>query len=293
MREELTNVRTRAICFFSWRVAFVIAWSPTSWSLWKICPAKYRIKHVEKWRYREDERDLEFAKLAVPGLVVDKLLQFWLHRREFDDIQWPQQNLPMVWSLVESEVQPRWLSDKEREDILGETKQGLITALEMVRQIKLESYSLTTQVSLYTRINESFGIVGSADLLLVDKETNEGTLIDFKNSHSRNRITKDQLVIYQLGLEATKGIQIKRGGYLLFNPRLRQWKWFNLYGGFKRQLLSRLADATKQVLAGEFPFKWNYFSCFRFCDVRFSCDIYKMARRQNVNFNQANNKVQV
>ncbi len=29
----------------------MIIWSPSSWSLWKQCPAKYRIKQVERWKF--------------------------------------------------------------------------------------------------------------------------------------------------------------------------------------------------------------------------------------------------
>lgn len=266
----------------------MVIWSPTSWSLWKSCPAKYRIKHVERWQHREEPRDQEFAKLAIPGLVVDKLLQFWLHRRQFEDILWPIDNFSMVWSLVEAEIQPQWIGNVERESVSKETRQGLDTALRMLSAIALDNYSLTTQASFFTRINESFGLVGSADLLLVDKKTNEGTLIDFKNAHSRQRMTKDQLVIYQMGLEATRGIRIKKGGYLLFNPRLEEWKWFDLHDGFRKRLLTRLSDATKQVQSGEFPFKWNYFSCSRFCDVRFLCDVYKMSKTHGIRLNKEN-----
>ena len=110
---------------------------------------------------------------------------------------------------------------------------------------------------------------------LVDKSTNEATLIDFKNSHSRERVTKDQLVIYQIGLEKSRDVKISRGGYLLYNPRLQEWKWFKLYDGFRRQLLQRLAEATEDVQRKEFPHKWNSFTCMRFCDVRFSCEMFQ------------------
>ncbi len=86
----------------------MIIWSPSSWDLWKNCPAKYRIKKVERWLRPDLREDSQFAKLAIPGIVVDKMLQFWLHRNQFHDKCWLNQNLDMVWSMVESEIKPKW-----------------------------------------------------------------------------------------------------------------------------------------------------------------------------------------
>jgi len=258
----------------------MMIWSPSSWSLWKQCPAKYRIGHIERYEHLDEERDTAYAKLAVPGLVVDKLLELWLHRGEFQDINWPKAQFRMAWSMMESEKQVGWNSDEERLAVVTETKMGLATALTMLSTLELEKYQLFPQASFFQKITKEFAITGRADLLMVDPKNSEGTLIDFKNAHSRQRMTKDQLVIYQMGLEQAKGIKIKRGGYLLFNPRLEAWKWFTLHDGFKQRYLMRLLEATEDVQRGDFPYNWNQFTCVRFCDVRYSCELFRKLIKQ-------------
>ncbi len=256
-------------------------WSPSSWDLWKKCPAKYRIKHLERWKVSGQRRDTAFAKLAIPGLVVDKLLQFWLIRKEFDNTDWLADNFEMIWALVEQDASPKWSSDDELGAVMKETMSGLDTAVRMLRGLDLKNYQLIPQATFHEQITDSFSITGSADLLMVHSESKDALLIDFKNAHSRERMTKDQLVIYQMGLEQSRGLKINRGGYLLFNPRLEQWKWFDLHPRFRARLVGKLTEATEDLLKGEFAFHWNRFTCMRFCEVRFSCELFLHAVGRN------------
>lgn len=214
-------------------------------------------------------------KLAVPGLVVDKLLQFWIYRKEFTSVEWLAENFDMVWAMVENEVRPQWASEEELSTTIKETMDGLHTAVTMLRELHPERFNLIPQPSFFEQVTDEFALTGSADLLMADESTKEAILIDFKNAHSRERMTKDQLVIYQIGLERSTQYTIRKGGYLLFNPRLRQWKWFDLVPRHREKLLVTLRDATDELLKGEFPFHWNHYSCTRFCDVRFACDMFQ------------------
>jgi len=48
----------------------MVIWSPSSWALFKQCPAKYKIKVVERWQHPELKLDQTFAKLAVRDLSL-------------------------------------------------------------------------------------------------------------------------------------------------------------------------------------------------------------------------------
>ena len=249
-------------------------WSPSSWELWKQCPAKYRIKRLTFGSRPYPKEDRSLAKLAVPGLVVDRLLQLWLCRQQFDDTAWLDDNFEMIWNLVPQEHQPKWASSEEMELSRLETIGGMKIAVAMLSEFDLSDYSILTQPSFREQITSEFSIAGSADLLLVNKASNEATLIDFKNAHSRERMTKDQLLIYQIGLTNMFTL-FKRCGYLLFNPRVQEWKWFTFTPDHKAALIEKLSQATRHVERQEFDYNWNLFSCTRFCEVRFACEKFQ------------------
>jgi len=253
----------------------MIIWSPSSWELWKTCPAKYRIKKIEKWQRPNLKEDTHYAKLAVPGLVVDKMLQLWLHRKKFHDKVWLNDNIEMVWSLVENEINPRWTCEEEIQTIKEETWSGLNTAIRMLEELDIDKYDLWVQPTFFENISTAFSITGSADLLMVEKTSGNGLLIDFKNAHRRARITKDQLTIYKIGLTKKASFNIAKAGYLLYNPRVEEWKWFKLSKAIENKLLERLAEATEDVISQQFDYKWNYFTCTRFCDVRIHCEMFQ------------------
>lgn len=253
----------------------MIVWSPSSWALWKQCPAKYKIKKVERFQLHGLDKDKFLMRLAIPGLVVDRLLQFWLYRGKYSDTGWLADNFEMVWKMECQRHRPKWISDNEKMEIREESLKGLNNAVEMLLSLDLEKYDPIIQPSFYEKITEEFALTGAADLVLCDKKSGESVLIDFKNSHSRSKVTKDQLIIYQIGIERTYGIKIDRACYLLFNPRLKQWKCFNITLKHREALLEKISEATEKVNKGEFDYKWNYYSCPRFCDARFSCDKFK------------------
>ena len=214
------------------------------------------------------------SKLAIPGLVVDKLLQLWLHRNAFEDKDWFKDNFDMIWSMVTSEVSPTW-SEEELVSTKKETIVGLGNAVKMIDDLEITRYRFITQANFFERLNDDVAITGAADLLLIQEARNAGILIDFKNNHSRPRVTKDQLLIYQLGLESKLSLDIERGGYLMYNPRLNSWKWFKLYPVHKQRMVEKLIHASELVSKKEFDYRWNQFTCIRFCEVRFSCELFQ------------------
>jgi hypothetical protein len=181
----------------------------------------------------------------------------------------------MVWRMVSSEVAPQWTHPFEEEDIRDEATQGLATALRLLHDLHLSEARLLIQPGFMERIDNEFGITGAADLLILPRDQQPGTLIDFKNAHRRERMTRDQLVIYQLGLTRKLSISIEKAGYLLYNPRIEAWKWFRISQAQEQKYLKRLAEATEEVKAGHFDPRWNHFTCVRFCDVRSSCEVFQ------------------
>ncbi|MGA2624235.1 MAG: PD-(D/E)XK nuclease family protein [Bacteroidota bacterium] len=266
-------------------------WSPTSWNLWKTCPAKYRIKKVERWQRPDLKEDSEFAKLAIPGLVVDRMLQFWLHRKRFADMRWVNENIGMVWSMIESEIHPQWSTTEEIRSVKEETWQGLRTAIRMLEELHIEEYDLRIQPTFFEKITASLSVAGSADLLLVGKNSVDAVLIDFKNAHRRERITKDQLVIYQIGLKKKTPYNFTQSGYLMFNPRLEQWKWFKIGTPHEEKMIEKLALATEQVLQQKFDYTWNHFTCPRFCDVRFACEMFQRIAGKTIPAKDSKSKI--
>jgi hypothetical protein len=258
----------------------MIIWSPSSWALFKQCPAKYKIKVVERWQHPELKLDQTFAKLAIPGLTVDRVLQFWIHRNQFDDKKWLQDNFDMFWKMVLNEIKPKW-SQLESIAIKKETQLGLRTAIQMLEQINYSSYSLQVQPNFFEKITDDFCIAGAADLVLIESNSINAILIDFKNSHTRERLTKDQLLFYQIGLKKCTPYQFKRAGFLMFNPRLEQWKWFKLDDRHENKLLKSLSEATAKVNKGVFDYRWNHFSCARYCEVRFGCPMFQKLLGRN------------
>jgi hypothetical protein len=184
--------------------------------------------------------------------------------------------------MVTNELGSRWSSLAEESFIKEESLTGLTTAVRMLRELDLERHTIMVQPGFIERISPEFGITGAADLLLVPPGKAAATLIDFKNAHRRERMTRDQLVIYQVGLTRKLSITIEKAGYLLYNPRIKDWKWFRISHSQEQKYLLKLAEATEEVKLGHFDPRWNHFTCVRFCDVRFSCEVFQklVGRRQ-------------
>lgn len=253
----------------------MILWSPTSWSVWKECPRKFQLRKVQRIQTPFAARDPILARLSVPGLFVDRMLQFWLHRKKFADTEWLGVNAEMVWKMISSEAGSRWLSAAEEDSVKQEAMTGLQTAVRLLQELPLNNVAIQVQPSFIERIDCEFGITGAADVLLLPLSNRPATLIDFKNAHRRGRMTRDQLVIYQVGLTRKLAITIEKAGYLLYNPRIEDWKWFRISQSQEQKYLMKLAEATEEVKAGHFEPRWNHFTCVRFCDVRSGCEVFQ------------------
>jgi len=255
----------------------MIVWSPSSWNLYKQCPAKYKIMKVDRWVKPRKNEDNTYARLAIPGLVVDKLIELWIYREEYDNLEWFDDNFEMIWSMfADHKIKTNWMP-QELESTRSETLAGLDNAIRMLRELKLEEYSICPQPNFFESITEKVSITGSADLLLAHNVSEEVLLIDLKNAHSRNgrSVTKDQLLIYQIGLQKLLGISVDRAGFLFFNPRVNDWKWFKLSATREQQIIEKLEEATRCVEEEYFPEKWSSFGCEKFCPVRMSCSMYR------------------
>lgn len=250
----------------------MIVWSPSSYALWKQCPVKYKIKKIERWEKPSRKRDHYLMRLAVPGLVVDQLIQLWFHRSNFNDTSWLHDNFEMVWNKVISEIRPKWDSDEELLEKIEETKSGLTNAVKLLQPLKLYSNKAIVQPSFLEQITDLFSITGAADLILTSMCDGTSIIVDLKNAYNRNKVTKEQLILYQIGIEKKYGLDISKVGYCLFNQRVNDWKWFKINEKHKTDLMLKLNDATDTVLLGEFKHNWNFYDCPRFCDARFGCD---------------------
>lgn len=258
----------------------MVIWSPSSFALFKQCPFKYKIKVVERWQRPELKLDQTFAKLAIPGLTVDRVLQFWIHRNQFDDKKWLQDNFDMFWRMVLNEIKPKW-SLLEATAIEEETKLGLSTAIYMLEELDLSQYTMLVQPNFFEKVTDDFAVAGAADLLLVERDSTNAILIDFKNSHTRERLTKDQLLFYQIGLKKCMPYSIVKSGFLMFNNRVQDWKWFKLDERHEQKLIDKLSEATAKVVKEEFDYRWNHFSCVRYCEVRFGCPMFQKLLGKN------------
>lgn len=263
----------------------MIVWSPSSWALWKQCPMKYKIKKINRWTEPKRKKDHFLMNLAVPGLVVDRLIQLWFYRNKLEDCIWFEDSFEMIWNEVYHQTHPRWENDTQLNNARNETWEGLKNCVEMLYSLDLPTYSIFPQVSFFEPIEDKpFALTGAADLLLVSKQNDTAILIDLKNAHYREKVTKDQLIIYKLGIEQSWGIHINQVGYLLFNPRVKDWKWFTISPAIQNKLINNIAKATLQVQNEEFDYKWNFYGCPRFCDARFSCDKFQklIEKKDNV-----------
>ena len=189
----------------------------------------------------------------------------------------------MVWRMVSSEASPSWMQPAQEMAVRDEAIQGLNTAIRKLSELPLAESTLLIQPGFMEPIDSEFGITGAADLLLLPQGDRAGILIDFKNAHRRERMTRDQLVIYQIGLTRKLSVRIEKAGYLLYNPRIEDWKWFRISQAQEQKYLQKLAEATEDLKAGKFDPRWNHFTCVRFCDVRSGCEVFQelVGRRQS------------
>lgn len=254
-----------------------VIWSPSSWALWKKCPESYRLGKLERWSDPYRKKDHSLAKLAVPGLTVDKILQYWFHRNDPDDLEFfNHENFSMFWEAVIYRQRPYWSSDDELKLIFEESWQGLQNAVNLIRSLDLHQYDTYPQVWFHERLSDTVEITGAPDLMLRHKGSGECMIIDFKNSHSRNnRLTAEPLYMYLMGLEKSLGEQFSKLSYCYFNPRINGWHHYRVYESKKKALIKKLEIATNQVLEREFKTKYIEFSCSRFCSVRWSCPTYQ------------------
>ena len=67
----------------------------------------------------------------------------------------------------------------------------------------------------------------------------------------------------------------------MFNPRLEEWKWFKMDERHEQRLIDKLSEATAKVIKEEFDYRWNQFSCPRYCEVRFGCMMFQKLLGRN------------
>ena len=99
----------------------IITWSASSWEAWKRCPLKFKIR-ADKWSKPQMKRDRRSAVYAIPGLVVDKLFELWLHRGQYKDSKWLHENFEMVWNMMLANRKPKFKDDKECQELMKQVK---------------------------------------------------------------------------------------------------------------------------------------------------------------------------
>jgi hypothetical protein len=256
-----------------------LLWSATSWATWKQCPLKLRLRE-EKWSYPQASADGNcLSALAVPGLVIDRLFELWLHRREFDNIEWLHTNFEMLWALVESKSRVKWLRPIERERTYAQTKRSVNVLFELLHQHQLLNKEMGIQTEFHEKIGSEIVIAGAIDLWTIRRD---GTLVvvDFKNFGSYGHRSVDQLHFYAIALKRILGREPDEGGYVCFHPAYRGYRKTELRQCDRNKLMVRLARATAARRAGEFPAKYNYIACPRYCEQRFRCELFKKVQNR-------------
>ena len=131
------------------------------------------------------------------------------------------------------------------------------------------------QTDFHEMITDRIAFAGAIDLCTMRKD-NTLVLVDFKNFMSARKRSADQLHIYAMAIEKMFGRTPDEAGYVCFNPEFPGYRIRMLRQCDRNKLLARLERATDDRIAGKFKVKYNYFTCPRYCEVRFGgCPAFK------------------
>lgn len=250
-----------------------VMWSASSWATWKQCPHKLFLRE-QKWSRPGEKRDSRMAVMAVPGLVVDRLFELWLHRREFTNATWLRDNFELVWQMVGEKTRPKWNSDEEHACIKGQTQRSVTVLYTLLHQHQLLNEQMGIQTEFHEEIAEGISVAGAIDLWTT-RPDGAVVVVDFKNFASNSHRSVDQLHFYAMALKRLNGREPDEAGYVCFHPAYGGYRKVTLRECDRNKLLARIAKATTAKRAGEFPAKYSYVTCPRFCEVRFACDKFK------------------
>lgn len=248
----------------------VTMWSASSWATWKTCPLKWKIKS-EKWANPHTKSDTRMAVFAVPGLVVDRLFELWLHRRDFEDFEWFEDNFKTVWRLVESKYKPKWTNEDEVKSTKLQTWRSLRVLFDLLHKHELLNETMGIQTEYHELIDEGISIAGAIDLWTV-RPDGKLIVVDFKNFGSNTHRSIDQLHFGAMALERILGSTPAEAAYVCFHPSYAGYRKVPLRAADRNKLMARLKRATKDRVTGKCPAKYSAYSCPRWCEVRFACD---------------------
>ncbi|MCZ7645817.1 MAG: PD-(D/E)XK nuclease family protein [Planctomycetota bacterium] len=258
----------------------VTMWSASSWATWKMCPFKWKLK-AEKWGRPRSKTDTRMAVHAMPGLVVDRLFELWLHRREFQDFAWLEANFSMVWNLVESRQKPKWQHEAETAYVQRQTWRSVGILFDLLHKHRLLNAEMGIQTDYHEEIATGISIAGAIDLWTI-LPNGKLLVVDFKNAGSNSRRSVDQLHFGALALGRLLGREPDEAAYVCFHPQCAGYRKVILRDCDRKKLLARLARATEARKAGTCPAKYSAFSCPRWCEVRFACPTF-LARIKSKN----------
>jgi hypothetical protein len=245
-------------------------WSPSSWASWKQCPQKWKIR-ADKWNNPHAKPDRRIAVIAIPGLVIDSLFEMWLHRGDYQDREWLDQNYDMVWRMVTAKRKPKWnRPETEEATLLKETAKSVGILYDLLHQHRLLNKEMHIQNDFHEVIAPGISIAGAIDLWTF---RDDGTLVlvDFKNARADKHRSIDQLHIYSLAIERSVGAEPDEVGYVCFSPEAPGYQRRELRQCDRQKLMARLERASQDRREGRCSAKYNSFYCPRYCEVRFGC----------------------
>jgi hypothetical protein len=268
-----------------------IMWSASSWATWKQCPHKLFLRE-QKWSRPGEKRDSRMAVMAVPGLVVDRLFELWLHRREFTNTAWLRENFDLVWEMVVGKARPKWSSEEERVCIKGQTQRSVTILYKLLHEHQLLNKEMGIQTEFHEPVAEGISVAGAIDLWTV-RPNGAMVVLDFKNFGSNSHRSVDQLHFYAMALKRVFGREPEEAGYVCFHPAYAGYRKVALRQCDRNKLLSRIAKATIAKRSDEFPMKYSYVTCPRFCDVRFACEKFRSVASVRLQVAAAKNHVSI
>jgi len=250
-----------------------IMFSSSSWATFKSCPHRLWLRE-QKWSMPNQRPDCRLASLAVPGLVIDKLFELWLYRREFENYEWLTNNFSLVWRMMLEQKRPKWVSDHEHQCVRRQTQSSVQILYRLLHQHDLLNDQMGVQTAFHESVGDGVSIAGAIDLWCIRKD-NTFVIVDFKNFQSGTRRSVDQLHFYAMALKRIVGREPDEAGYVCFHPGYSGYRKTVLRQCDRNKLLARLARAVQARREDKHPMRWNPVSCGRYCEQRFACEEFR------------------
>lgn len=227
----------------------IVVFSYSSYSLYKKCPAMYKMSKIDHVQDKEDD------SFTIPGRVVHKAAENYLKgdssffekdKIKGDLLSWdgtPRVDLKKAYGNL-SKVEE--FTQRCAENLLNFLQIRDILHKEHFSELWFGSWKEPLMLS------DTLGIQGAGDLVeVISPDTRTAILYDYKATWSDKNLNKDQLILYSLALELGLNINIMMSSFFLLPANKHVYITINQES--KRELKERLQVAADNILQGNFP----------------------------------------